>query len=210
MARKNSYETVCSSNISILLILVLILVIVYFIFNHSHSKENTEVANHTHMPFNFFRPNYGYTNLPNDVLLDPYSAPLRDNRYMVPTHDLRGMPMPTHMPGVGVPINVPTRALDAEYRQVGILTRTSGTGETILPLMGRPLYTARDKWQFYTIANNGNLNTKLPISVNGKSCTGEYGCDDINNGDVVFVEGYNDTFQVTMYENNLFQYIPNL
>ena len=57
---------------------------------------------------------------------------------------------------------------------------------------------------------NGNLNTKLPISVNGKSCTGEYGCDDINNGDTVYVEGYNDTFKVTVYENNLFQYIPNL
>jgi hypothetical protein len=207
MARKNSYETVCSSNISILLILVLILVIVYFIFNHSHSKENTEVANHTHMPFNFFRPNYGYTNLPNDVLLDPYSAPLRDNRYMVPTHDLRGMPMPTHMPGVGVPINVPTRALDAEYRQVGILTRTSGTGETILPLMGRPLYTARDKWQFYTM-NDKNNQIKLPMNRNGRSCTNENGCDNLYSGDVVDVEGFNDQFKVTSYDNAVMRYIP--
>ena len=91
------------------------------------------------------------------------------------------------------------------------LTRMGNSGENdILPLMGRRIMSGRDKWQFYTIANNGNLNTKLPVSVNGKSCTGEYGCDDINNSDVVFVEGYNDTFKVTMYENNLFQYIPNL
>ena len=30
------------------------------------------------------------------------------------------------------------------------------------------------------------------------------------NGDNVYVEGYNDTFNVTMYENNSFQYIPYL
>ena len=78
----------------------------------------------------------------------------------------------------------------------------------ILPLMGRKHMSGRDKWQYYTISGSGNLNTKLPISVNGKSCTGEYGCDDIFNGDIVYVEGYNDTFRVTMYENNMFQYIP--
>jgi hypothetical protein len=66
----------------------------------------------------------------------------------------------------------------------------------------------RSKMQYYTISNTGNMNTKLPISVNGKSCTGEYGCDEISNGDVVYVEGYKDTFQATIYENGLFSYIP--
>jgi hypothetical protein len=76
--------------------------------------------------------------------------------------------------------------------------------------MGRKLMTGREKWQYYTMATNGNMNTKLPISVNGKSCTSEYGCDSINNGDNVFVEGYNDTFKVTVYENSGFNYIPFL
>lgn len=205
---KRSVESVCVSSYSIILIILLILVIIYFIFNHGHKNTEKEVANHVHYnPFNFFRPNYGYTNLPNDVLLDPYAAPLRDNRYMVPTHDLRGLPMPTHMPGVGVPINIPTRALDAEYRQVGILTRTSGEGDTILPLMGRPLYTHRDKWQFYTM-NDKNNQIKLPMSKNGKSCTNEHGCDNLYNGDVVNVEGFNDNFKVTAYDNAVMRYIP--
>jgi hypothetical protein len=52
------------------------------------------------------------------------------------------------------------------------------------------------------------LNTKLPISVNGKSCTSENGCDEVMNGDVVYVEGYSETFRATIYENNLFRYIP--
>lgn len=205
---KRSVESVCISSYSIILIILLILVIIYFIFNHRHQNTDKEVANHVHYnPFNFFRPNYGYTNLPNDILLDPYAAPLRDNRYMVPTHDLRGMPMPTHMPGVGVPINIPTRALDAEYRQIGILTRTSGDGDTILPLMGRPLYTHRDKWQFYTM-NDKNNQIKLPMTKNGKSCTNEHGCDNLYNGDVVNVEGYNDNFKVTAYDNAVMRYIP--
>jgi hypothetical protein len=143
----------------------------------------------------------------NDTINDPYAPPLKTHDVYYPrgSSDIRGIPP------VAVPVNIQTRALNTNYQQMGILTRMGNNGEqNILPLMGRRIMSGRDKWQFYTIANNGNLNTKLPISVNGKSCTSEYGCDDINNGDVVFVEGYNDTFQVTMYENNLFQYIPNL
>jgi hypothetical protein len=107
-----------------------------------------------------------------------------------------------------VPINMETRGLSTGYQQVGILTRTNGPSDMILPLMGRRNMAGRDKWQYYTISNSGTLNTKLPVSVNGKSCTSEYGCDSIYNGDVVFVEGYGDTFRATIYENNLFRYIP--
>ena len=105
-----------------------------------------------------------------------------------------------------VPINISTRAVDVNYRQVGILTRENGK-ETILPLMGRPLYTNRDKWQFYTLSDQNN-SIKLPITFKGKSCTNEYGCDNLYNGDVVYVEGYNDAFKVTSYDNNTMKYIP--
>jgi hypothetical protein len=80
----------------------------------------------------------------------------------------------------------------------------------ILPLFGRSLLNGRDKWQYYTMANSGGVafSAKLPISVTGKSCTSEYGCDSISNGDVVYVEGYNDTFRATIYENATMNYIP--
>ena len=61
--------------------------------------------------------------------------------------------------------------------------------------MGRPLYTNRSKWQYYTMTDKQN-SIKLPISKNGKSCTQEYGCDEIMNGDVVYVEGYKDTLKL--------------
>jgi hypothetical protein len=58
------------------------------------------------------------------------------------------------------------------------------------------------------MTTTGNMNTKLPISTSGKSCTSEYGCDSLNNGDIVYVEGYSDNFRVTLYENATFNYIP--
>jgi len=132
----------------------------------------------------------------NDVLLNPYAPPLRDDRvFMKGSTDPRG-----------IPINVPTQSVDTSYRQIGILTRQNGP-EMILPLMGRPLFANRDKWQFYTMSDS-NPNLKLPLSNGGKSCTGEYGCDNLGNGDSVFVEGYNDAFKVTSYENNALRYIP--
>jgi hypothetical protein len=134
---------------------------------------------------------------------NPYAPPMRtDGMYFPPdSGDIRG-----------IPVNVRTRGANVQYQQLGILTRNGNNGgrsaDSILPLMGRQIMNGRDKWQYYTMTNTGNLNTKLPISVNGRSCTGEYGCDSINNGDVVYVEGYNDTFVATVYENSLFQYLP--
>ena len=141
------------------------------------------------------RATYGVSNAQEDVLLNPYVPPLRDDRAM----DIRGP--------VAVPINVSTQGItNAAYRQVGILTRINGP-ETILPLMGRPLFRNRDKWQFYTISEKSNF-IKLPISVKGRSCTNEYGCDNVYNGDTVYVEGYNDAFKVTAYDNSVMQYLP--
>ena len=106
-----------------------------------------------------------------------------------------------------MPINVPTQSFDTTYRQIGILTRIGGDKETILPLLGRPLITNRDKWNFYTMSENNSM-LKLPISHNGKKGMSENGVDDVYTGDTVVVDGYNDSFKVTTYENNLPQYIP--
>ena len=154
--------------------------------------------------FNVF-PTSGFNMLPTnffggDTLTDPYLPPLKDNRYF---------PQPHHG-GYGLPINMRTRGFDTSYRQVGILTRVGAGGdpkETILPIMGRPLYANRDKWQFYTMSDSNN-SVKLPISLGGKHCTGEYGCDDISNADTVYVEGYNTPFKATIYENEFPRYIP--
>lgn len=159
--------------------------------------------------------NYNYTNLPNDVLQNPYVAPLRDDRYLVPTHDVRGMPTcpsrvtlgfndPTRCSNPRVPINISTSAIDTDYRQVGILHNNN---RSILPLMGRPLFTSRDRWQFYTMNEKEN-SIKLPIMHNGRSCTDEYGCDNLSTGDQVFVEGLKEIYTVKSYDNAVMKYLP--
>ena len=138
----------------------------------------------------------------SDVLEDPYAPPLRNDSYFGGIGQNMMMPMAA----AGIPINIRTQGppVNTNYRQVGLLTRINGK-ETMLPLMGRPLQKNRDKWQFYTMSDKNN-SVKLPISFKKKSCTSEYGCDNIYNGDTVYVEGYKDAFQATIYDNAVMEY----
>lgn len=201
---------ICVENLTLAIIIIILVIIVYLGYisfsrdSKGHPQQNIIIENtkQERIPW-FQRPNYPYTNLPGDVLLDPYAPPLRDERFLVPEII---MPPPGR-----VPINVSTNigAVDTNYRQVGILTPLNGNNSKILPLMGRPLFVNRDKWQYYTMSDQNN-SIKLPISYNGRSCTNEYGCDKLYNGYTVYVEGYKEAFKVTIYENDTIRYLPFL
>ena len=202
MGKKCVPGLICIENMTFFLLILVILLFIYIWYNQYRIHQKT--ANNTGEKIVLVNTS---SNIPQmvpiasrqDVFNDPYSPPGK-NPVVYPRNsgDVRG-----------IPVNVQTRGMDNDYQQMGILTRSNYSGdEMILPLMGRKHMSGRDKWQYYTISGSGNLNTKLPISVNGRSCTSEYGCDDIYNGDVVYVEGYKDTFHATIYENNQFQYIP--
>ena len=107
---------------------------------------------------------------------------------------------------VNIPINIPTQGIgfNTNYEQIGILTNNK---EEILPLYGKLLLTNRSKWSYYTMNNSYN-SIRLPISYKNRSCTSEYGCDELMNGDKVYVEGYNSVFDVKIYEKNTLNYIP--
>jgi hypothetical protein len=196
---------ICIENITIVMLVVLLGIIILFInyksreiTTSSHIKKNDIPISMFNLSSLFARPNYSYSNMPADVLMNPYEPPLRDDRYF-------------RMPpfgGRGVPINIPTQSIDTSYRQVGLLTRMNGA-ETILPLMGKPLFSNRDKWNFYTMSDKNTM-VKLPVTNKGRSCTNEYGCDNLYNGDSVYVEGYNDAFKVTIYDNQVMRYLPTI
>ena len=122
--------------------------------------------------------------------------PSLDNNVTIYTD--RGLPDP-YVPPMVHPIN-------RTYQQVGILTRND-IGETILPLMGRELYRTGGKWNYYTLNDKNNM-IRLPIQVNGKSGTAEYGCDQLYTNDPVYVQGYNTSFTVTIYETSQIHYSP--
>jgi hypothetical protein len=208
---------ICVENVTLLLLFIIFLILGCFIYMNSSDKksvtindtDNITIKNNRESSsdsgwFNRFLPSWPYNNLSKDVLLDPYAAPYKDDRYLVPEL--------THISPIrnSIPINISTNigAVDATYRQMGIITPLNGASkDNILPLMGRPLFTNRDKWQYYTISNQHN-NVKLPISFKGKSGLNDYGVDQIFNGDTIYVEGYNEAFRVTVYENDTIKYLP--
>jgi hypothetical protein len=198
---------ICIENISVFLLFIALFVIVYLFYTRSNKNEKIIIKQENATPndIGILRfPNYPYNNLPENVLLNPYAPPLKDERYFIPEL--------TYIPPNTVPINVSTNisAVDTTYRQLGILTPLNGTNkDNILPLMGRPLYTSRQKYQYYTISNQHN-NVKLPVSVKGKSGTNEYGVDQVFTGDTVYIEGYNDAFKVTTYDTETIKYLPYL
>lgn len=207
---------ICFENFTLTFIIISIMIVIYYVYTNNIgdavvSKETViregSRDHHMHHDNNlvsdsvfsqsglFSRPSYSFSNVQNDVLMNPYTPPLKDDRVIM-SNDIRG----------GIPININTRAVDTNYRQVGLLKRMSGP-EMLLPLMGRPRYVGRDKWQYYTMSDQNNQ-IKLPVSFKSRSCTNEYGCDEISNGDSVYVDGLNATFQVTLYDNATMQYLP--
>jgi hypothetical protein len=207
----------CIENITIVFIVGILSLIGLFFYYRSGGSKNIIINNSIpSMGMAAQRKGHG-----EDVFYDIYQPPLRDDRFMTGgALDIRGT-VPIFNRGVSVahgsravsashvPINVSTQGTDdSEFRQIGILTPVNGNDERILPLMGRPLFTRRDKWNFYTLNDKNNM-IKLPVKVNGKSGTSEYGCDNVYNGDVVYVEGYKEAFKVTAYDNNVTRYLPN-
>ena len=203
----------CIRNTTIFFIVILSAIGIYFFYSNYMKMEaavtqSTPAMPSISMPSMSMPPLFMVSSRANsDVLEDPYAPPLRNDSYFggINMGNMGGaanmMPM-----AAGIPINVRTQGppINTNYRQVGLLTRINGK-ETILPLMGRPLLKNRDKWQFYTMSDKNN-SVKLPISFKKKSCTSEYGCDNIYNGDTVYVEGYKDAFQATIYDNAVMEY----
>jgi hypothetical protein len=206
---------ICIENYSLFFIITCSIILIYIMYatvykqniivNNSSSDKIVirDTSRENQGWFGGLIPSWTYTNLPGDPLLNPYAPPLRDERYFVSSGAF---------PSSGVvPINISTNigAVDTQYRQVGIMTSTNSKGN-IISLMGRPLFTNRDKWQYYTMKSEGNNNMKLPISKNGRSCTNEYGCDKLYNGDTVYVEGLNEPYKITVYDNDTIKYLPFL
>ena len=197
---------ICVENITIVLLVIILCILGFLIYtNSSKNINNIQIENDREPSGGWFQrliPSWPYTNLPKDVLLNPYDAPYRDERYFI------NSAIPINAVPINVATNIGSVSANTSYRQMGIITPLNGESkDNILPLMGKPLLTNRDKWQYYTISNQHN-NVKLPISFKGRSALNDYGVDQIFSGDTVYVEGYNDAFRVTVYENDTIKYLP--
>ena len=109
------------------------------------------------------------------------------------------------VPPPGYPdMNIPSRGQPPPYQQLGILTSTTNNNH-ILPLYGRQTYWRSSQWNYYT--STEGLNTfMLPIMFNNKRCDGQFGCNEIFEGDIVTVN--NQQYRVTLYKNESLVYVP--
>ena len=207
MAKRCPPGVICIENITVIFLIVVLCLTAFIWYKFSvggNCTSNNGLTNHKFINItesSIPKFNSIYSNVPSNIFMNPFAPPLKQDRYF-PNNV--GDPR-------GVPININTRGFDTSYKQVGILTKNVQIqgDEVILAIMGRPLYSNRSKWQYYTMNDKSNA-IKLPMSHNGRSCTNEYGCDELMSGDTVYVEGYNTAFKVTIYENSQPRYIPFL
>jgi hypothetical protein len=188
----------CFENLAVSIIFIIVFCIGYLLYCNFKSTNNLYISNRDVQQALHAQPQQININNYSDYASaydNPYNPPFRNDGYF-------SVPV--------VPINVQTNvsAVNTNFRQLGILTPISQTTkDNILPLMGRPLFTSRSKFQYYTVSNQNNQ-VKLPVSVKGKSGLDEYGVDEVFDGDTVYVEGYEDVFKVTKYDNGTMRYLP--
>ena len=118
----------------------------------------------------------------------------------------------------GIPINIPTRD-SGSFQQIGALYKEDINSENqkvgnsdktvILALFGRPLWKGSNKWTYYINSDNNNF-VKLPLKHKGKKCDTTYGCEEIQNDDLITVPEYNGIFRVNIYDYDKPTYIPCL
>ena len=103
-----------------------------------------------------------------------------------------------------MPINIRTRGYPTEYQQIGILTNRNNLKD-IKPLYGRQTYQGSNQWNYYT-STDTDLALKIPITIKGRKCTDEQGCQELYEKDHVEING--NKYDIEKYSNDEFRYIP--
>lgn len=179
------------------------------------------IEQHTNISSDMYvKPGYSYSNTPGDAFLNPYAPPKRSNPFLYP--ETCANPTPEQMMRIVqpkncgdargcLPVNVPTQGPRKQYTQVGVLMRENMTNgnERILPLFGRPVTGRSDRWQYYTMSDTNHA-VKLPVRVNGRDAGDSNGVNEVHTGDDIDVRGFNDKFNVEIYNTQDLEYSPCL
>jgi hypothetical protein len=151
---------------------------------------------------------------PPPVMLnaDPRFSPLSPERSYGGPPDLRGYgPLPAGLGALAV--NRQSRGIPETFQQVGVLTTPGGTDNsgtptrTIIPLFGRAVDSARNKWNYYTRTDGMNP-VQVPVQFKRRNCDDDYGCDEVIDGDNVGVPVMGQAFTANIYRYSTPRYLP--
>jgi hypothetical protein len=107
------------------------------------------------------------------------------------------------------PKELPTYDNIREYQQVGILTSNDDTEPIILPLFSKRANNHRDRWNYYTTTDKNTM-LRLPISHDNMKCDDDIGCNEIYDGNTLYIEMYKGkTFKATIYKKQTPSYFAD-
>ena len=121
---------ICIENISMVFIIICIAIVLYLVYANlnknsiqitNQPSEKIFIKQQRENGYGYGLPNYPYNNFPENVLMNPNSPPLSDERYLIPSLN--------YMPPGSMPINISTNvnAVETAYRQVGIFPQNPKT-----------------------------------------------------------------------------------
>ena len=212
-----------SHSIALLILVFLFLFYLYTKYQHT-SNQNSYLKNNMNQKINILSKKIQNNNNNNNVInnTSPNRQPNQNELYNEIRNKLNETPQNDDIfeePRKnidGVRVNIATRGPTPKITQIGILSKMthsndSGPGSDpeahILPLLGRRTYNRSNKWVYYTATDKYNQ-VRIPISHNGRDCGGEYGCDEIMDGDSITIPELNGSFKAKIYENTSLHYIP--
>ncbi len=110
-----------------------------------------------------------------------------------------------------VPINIATQGEPTGFQQVGILIQQDGTGnnQTKLPLYGEQIYPRSREWRYY-VGSDNYQSVKLGLSYQGRDSMDRHGIQELYDGSIVDVQGYDSKFVVSMYKLDTPKYLPHI
>lgn len=132
-----------------------------------------------------------------------------DSRYSQAPQPLRDwISMPEFPPRGGIasiPVNIPTRGLPESFQSIGVIT----ANDKVLPLYGRRTTGGSDRWNYYTRTDTYNP-VPLPISFKKRNCMDQVGCNEIDSGEQVRIDGMNVEGKTELYKMDGPKYIPGM
>lgn len=102
------------------------------------------------------------------------------------------------------PFNYPTRGPPEEYDMVGFL-QDSEDPNKLQQLYGRRTYPNSNNWNYY-VKSDQYHQIPIPVTIDGKNCTDETGCKELQNKDNINV--FNKQQTATIYKPEPYYYNP--
>lgn len=200
--------------------------------NKNYNIENKNVENFHNSYHGGLNPGFPFTtsNVPNaqsqnrqflknstfnypSIYDDPYRYP---NVTLPPTvigcGSRRGacmggsqVPIPNTLPPVNIseeniaPINLTVRGFDEGIQQVGTIQKVFGKDNLVYPLFGRKRYRNDNKWEYFV--KFGDYGVILPI-------VPLRNYEELNTNDKVYIQGQKGEYRVTMYDEDIPQFLP--